>query len=171
MEKIFTEENGIYAFDCRKAIWATDNMHNDYQAAGVHIKDTDLLIENDTDIFMVEYKNALIASAVNPNAFQPDSDKKINDVSRKFYDSLHYLKLLGKDKPVSYVYVLEYPNGDVVTRKRLRNKLKPELPFTLQDNVGDGRQLIKRLDVVSIQEWNDNEKYGKYPLQKVSNEE
>ena len=164
MEKIFVEENGLYAFDCTAAIWATDKMHDDYHNAGIHINDTDLLIEEDTEILMVEYKNANIACAADPSAFQPESDKKVMNVSRKFYDSLHYLRLLGKDKPVSCIYVLEYPNGDVVTRKRLRNRLKTELPFVLQDNIGDGRRLIDRLDVVSIQEWNENGQYGKYPL-------
>ena len=167
MEMIFTEENGVYAFDCTAAVWATNRMHEDYHDAGIHINDTDLLIEEDADILMVEYKKANVAGAVNPDAFQPESDKKVNNVSRKFYDSLHYLRLLGKDKPVSYVYVLEYPNGDIVTRKRLRNKLKTELPFTLQDNIGNGRKLIDKLDVVSIQEWNENGKYGKYPIHEV----
>lgn len=31
MSKIFTEENGKYSIDCTKAIWATNQMHSDYQ--------------------------------------------------------------------------------------------------------------------------------------------
>ena len=64
---------------------------------------------------MVEYKNACLASAKNPEAFHPMEDKKISIITRKFYDSLHYLRLLDKNKPVRYIYILEYPNGDVTT--------------------------------------------------------
>lgn len=33
-----------------------------------------------------------------PEAFQPGADKKINNVVKKFYDSLHYMHLMGKDE-------------------------------------------------------------------------
>ena len=42
-----------------------------------------------------------------------------------------------------------------------------KLPFVLQENIGDGRKLIEKLDIVSIQEWNDNTMYGKYPIRPV----
>ncbi|HJA65258.1 hypothetical protein B5F07_06355 [Lachnoclostridium sp. An169] len=64
-------------------------------------------------------------------------------------------------------FLIEYPNGDVTTRKRLRNKIKTELPFVLQENIGDGRKLIEKIDVVSIQEWNENKGYGAYPIRKL----
>jgi len=171
MTGIFTEENGKYRIDCSNAIWATDEVHKDYQNAGLHINDTDFLIENESCILMIEYKNANIASAVRPEAFNPTEDNKISNVTRKFYDSLHYLKLKNKTKTVQYVYILEYPNGDTVTRKRIRNKLKKELPFALQDNIGDGIKLIDKVDVVSIEEWNENKDYGKYPISPVNKDE
>lgn len=167
MNGILTEENGIYSIDCTKAVWATDRIHEDYHEAGVHLKDVDFLIENESSILMVEYKNACVEDAANPEAFNPASDRKISTVTGKFYDSLHYLNLLGKNKPVQYIYVLEYPNGDVTTRKRLRNRIKTELPFVLQENIGNGRKLIDKIDVVSIQEWNENEGFGEYPIRKL----
>ena len=167
MNTIFIEENGVYSIDCTNAVWATDRMHKDYQEAGIHINDVDFLIENATHIIMVEYKNACLAKAANPEAFNPMSDKKTSIITRKFYDSLHYLKLFDKDKPVQYVYVLEYPNGDATTRKRLRNRLKTELPFALQDSIGNGNKLIDKVDVVSIREWNDDSTYGKYAIRKI----
>lgn len=167
MKKQFIEENEAYKFDCADAVWVTDRMHHDYQAAKIQLKDTDLLIENDTNLLMVEYKNANIADAARPDAFQPESDKKVSDVFHKFYDSLPYLYLLGKSKPVWFIYVLEYPHGDIITRKRLRNRLKLELPFALQNHLGTGKKLIDKMDVVSIQEWNCNEVYGKYPIAPV----
>lgn len=88
--------------------------------------------------------------------------------SLKIYDSLHYLRLLDKEKPVLYVYVLEYPNGDVTTRKRLRNRLQTELPFSLQEMVGHGKKLIDEVDVVSISEWNSNDIYGDYPISHIA---
>lgn len=164
MSKIFTEENGVYNIDCTNAIWATDKMHHNYHEAGIHINDADFVIESKNHLLIVEYKNAAILGACNPNSFNPMADKKISIATRKFYDSLHYLALLNKTKPVQYIYVLEYPNGDNVTRKRLRNRLKEELPFTLQKNINTGIKLIDKVDVVSIKEWNEDEKYGEYPI-------
>ncbi len=164
MNNIFAEENGAYCIDCTDAVWATDRIHRDYQEAGLHINDVDFLIENNTHIIMVEYKNACLAEASAPDVFNPMADKKILTVTRKFYDSLHYLRLLDKQKPVQYVYILEYPKGDSTTRRRLRNKLKAELPFALQELVGNGNKLIDKIDVVSIKEWNADGVYGKYPI-------
>ncbi len=167
MGKLLIEENGVYSIDCGAAVWATDRMHEDYHNAGIHINDVDFLIENATHIFMVEYKNACIANAKNSDAFRPMEDKKISIITRKFYDSLHYLRLLDKSKPVQYIYVLEYPNGDAITRKRLRNRLKMELPFSLQESVGNGKKLIERVDVLSIDEWNADSAYGIFPIKRV----
>ncbi|MDE7319748.1 MAG: hypothetical protein K2N46_08455 [Lachnospiraceae bacterium] len=168
MKKIFIEENGVYSIDCTNAVWATDQMHEDYQKAGIHINDVDFIIENATHIFMVEYKNACIANAENSAAFHPMSDKKILTATRKFYDSLHYLSLLNKNKPVQYIYILEYPNGDATTRKRLRNRLKTELPFALQAHMGNGKKLIEQVNVLSIDEWNTDCIYGNYPIRRTA---
>lgn len=168
VKNLFIEENGAYSIDCKAAVWATDKIHEDYHNAGIHINDVDFLIENSTYILMVEYKNACLANAENPEAFHPMTDKKILVASRKFYDALHYLRLLDKNKPIQYIYILEYPNGDVTARKRLRNRLKMELPFVLQDNLGNGKKLIEHIDVLSIAEWNADKSYGKYPIKQVS---
>ncbi|MCI9025666.1 MAG: hypothetical protein HFG92_14810 [Dorea sp.] len=167
VKRLFVEENGVYSIDCNSAVWATDKMHEDYHNAGIHINDADFLIENSTNILIVEYKNACVANAKNPKAFQPMEDKKISIITRKFYDSLHYLRLLDKNKPVWYIYILEYPNGDVITRKRLRNRLKAELPFSLQENIGNGKKLIDRVEVLSIDEWNADSEYGSFPIKRV----
>lgn len=169
MENVFVEENGVYCIDCSAAVWATDRIHETYKEAGIRINDVDFVIEDDDRLLLVEYKNACIAKAVNPGAFNPEEENKIFITARKYWDSLHYLRLLGKDKPVYYVYIIEYPNGDVTARKRLRNKLKLELPFALQENVGNGRKIIDGLDVVSIEEWNNQ--YRMYPIKLVEEDE
>ncbi len=148
MDSVYMEENGVYCLDCTSAVWSTDRMHDEFHTSKVRLSDADFVIENKTHILLVEYKNASIKGAANPNAFVPEEDRKVGKVVQKFYDSLHFLRLLGKEKPVQYIYVLEYPNGDTVTRKRLRNRLKTELPFVLQENIGDGRKLIDKVDVV-----------------------
>lgn len=73
-EAIYSQS--AYRMDCSKAVWATDKMHEDYHNAGIHINDVDFLIENAENILMVEYKNACIANAENPAAFEPITDKK-----------------------------------------------------------------------------------------------
>lgn len=168
MEKVFMEENGNYQIDCSKALWATDEINEIYHKARVQLKDSDFLIESPTFLYMVEYKNANINDAVNPNAFKPESDKMLNKVVQKFYDTLHYLYLKNKQKPLQYIYILEYPKGDIVTRKRLRNKMKQRLPFALQENIGQGRKLIEKVEVLSITEWNNSQEYGVYPIKNVT---
>ena len=91
-------------------------------------------------------------------------DRIFSSIVRKFYDSYHYLYLLGKNKPVQYIYVVEAPNGDSTMRMRLRDRMKTLLPFALQNNVNTGIKLIDKVDVVSIKEWNENSTYGRYPF-------
>lgn len=164
MEKVFTEENNCYCFDCTQSLWATDQIHQAYAFTEGSLNDVDFVIETEEKIFMVEYKNASISGAVNPEAFQPGADKKIANVVKKFYDSLHYMYLTKKEKPKVFVYVLEYPNGDSVSRKMIRNRLKKKLPFQLQDSVAGEVKLIEKVDVVSIDEWNQNREYGIFPI-------
>lgn len=168
MDQKFVEENGIYQIDCSKAVWATDQIHEIYHSARVQLKDSDFLIEDEESLYLIEYKNASISNAKKPDAFRPEEDKMLNKVVQKFYDSLHYLYLTDKKKPVEYIYVLEYPKGDIVTRKRLRNKMKQRLPFELQKNTGMGKKLIEKVEVLSIDEWNRHQKYGLFPIEKVT---
>ena len=164
MEKVFTEENGKYKIDCSNALWATDELNDRYHVAKVFLSDVDWIIETQEKIVLVEYKNANVAGAQNPDAFKPQEDKTLDKIVKKFYDSLHYLTLQGKEKPKEYVYILEYPNGDSSSRKMLRNRMKIKLPFVLQENIGDGKKLIEKVEVLSIDEWNADEGYGKFPI-------
>ena len=119
----------------------------------------------------MEYKNADTKKAREARyktpAFNPMDDKKFTSTVRKFYDSLHYIHLLGKNKPVKYVYVVEAPNSDAIMRKRLRARMKTLLPFALQENINTGISLIDKVDVLSINEWNMHDEYGKYPFVKL----
>lgn len=59
------------------------------------------------------------------------------------------------------------PNGDSTMRKRLRDRMKVQLPFALQDKMNTGIKLIDKVDVMSIEEWNADNTYGKYPFIKI----
>ncbi len=168
MKNIFTDENGDYGLEYTNALWASDQMHKDYHNAKVPLSDADFLIEDEKSIMIVEYKNANTKKAKDASfktpSFNPMDDRKFASIVRKFYDSLHYVYLLGKCKPVKYIYVVEIPNGDEIMRKRLRVKMKTLLPFELQEKMNTGITLISKVDVLSIDEWNMHEEYGKYPL-------
>lgn len=115
---------------------------------------------------LIEYKNANIPNAANPDGLKPSSPQKIDNIARKFYDSLHYLSLEAKNKPVRYVYIVDYPKASVTDRKMLRNAIADKLPFKMQP--GKQRILIDDFEVLSISEWNGHEEYGAFPLTPVS---
>ena len=171
----YIEENGVYAFDCTAAVWSTNQIHDYYQdqshAYGelYFLCDVDLVIESNDYIFLVEYKNANVPGAANPGAFVPDSGNKLENVAKKYFNSMHWLYLAGKDKPKKYIYVLEYPAGNSTSRLLVRNKLMKKLPFALQNALNSaGRKLINEVRVLSIAEWNADAELGIYPLQPVT---
>lgn len=167
MSKIFKEENHIYQIDFTPALWATDSLHTIFHNGKIELSDVDFIAETETEILLVEYKNATIPNAVNPVAFNPNDDKKISQVVNKYYDSLTYIHAIGKpmDKRKVYIYILEYPNGDNITRRGIRNRLQGKLPFLLQQQNEFAYKLIDELQVLSINEW--NEEYCSFPLKKI----
>lgn len=161
MPEIYIEENGYYSIDCTAAVWSTNCIHDYYQDAGHKygeigfLKDTDFVIESDKAIYLVEYKNANVPGAAKPDAFRPEKDIILNKVAEKYFDTLHCLYLLGKNKPKKYIYVLEYPNGNSTSRLMIRNLLQKKLPFRLQAQLSAGKvRLIDEVKVVNIEEWN-----------------
>lgn len=174
MAVIYTEENGQYTLDCSSAIWSTDRIHDCYQGGTTaygnigFLCDVDFVIESQDYLFLVKYKNANIVGAANSSAFDPTNDEKLKNVARKYFDSLHWLYLAGKDKPKKYVYIVEFPNGDSTSRLMLRNKLQERLPFKMQSQITQaGRKIIDEVKVVDISEWNADAELGVYPLQPV----
>ncbi len=170
----YTEENGRYTFDCTTALWSTDAIHSYYQDSahtyGIigFLCDVDFVIENQSHILLVEYKNANISGAAHPERFAPAGGDKLANVAKKFYDSSHWLYLMGKDKPKKFIYVLEYPAGNSPSRKMIRNELQKRLPFALQAQIpGAGRKLIDEVKVVDIAEWNLDEELGQYPIEPI----
>lgn len=162
---ILTEEKGFYEINCDKALWASDEQHDlSHKFTASLLKDVDWLIETDAAILMVEYKNGKVYPS--KKAFNPHEDKYIDSIARKYYDTMHILTLLGKIKPKKYIYVVEYPKSDPVSRKALRNRIVKKLPFQLQKELSKTVKLIESFDVLSIAEWND--KYPDFPINRTS---
>lgn len=174
MPTIYTEENGVYQLDCSRAIWSTDKIHDYYQDSAHtygeigFLCDVDFVIETENNMLLIEYKNANIPGASNPAAFNPLRGNKLENVANKFYDSLHWLYLAGKTKPVKYIYVLEYPAGNSTSRLLVRNGLQKKLPFTLQRELSAGnRKLIEDVIVLNIAEWNSDPELSNYPFELI----
>lgn len=161
-------QEGKYQIDCSSALWSTNEINSCYHSAGVKLKDVDWIIEDDDYIYLVEYKNALANNTKESKEFDPNEDKKRDAVVQKFYDSLHYLYLKGKSKKRKYIYVVEAIGLDLTMRKKLKKNLRSNLPFKLQENVSNSVKLIEDLDVLSIDDWNKDDVYGKYPISQVS---
>lgn len=169
--KIFQDENHCYQFDFTDAIWVTDELHDTFQKNKASIlSDVDFIAETENEIILLEYKNASISSAVKPERFVPSDQKRLNKIAYKYYDSWIFLKAIGKNKPIRYIYILEYPKRDTTTRKAIRNKIIDLLPFELQRLPLVKQKLILEFEVLSINEWNLNEKYKNFPITPVTME-
>ena len=165
MAGIFSDENHSCEIDFTRAKWATDQLHDIFHAAKLSLlSDVDFVAETDDELLLIEYKNANLRGAVNPEAFKPMADKKLNSVARKYYDSQHFLQAIqrGKGKKKHYVYILECVKGDSVLRNSVRVNLAGRLPFKLQKDVAGMEKMIDSLEVLSVAEW--NERYGRFPL-------
>lgn len=172
-DKIFTEENGVYQFDFSKAEWAMDDLNDIFHENKQIWCDADFVCgymagakDEKINLLLVEYKNANIDAAKKHTAlFNPLLDKKVNNVARKYLDSLSYLLAVepceGKKK---YVYIVEAPNSDSTTRKLLREKIAAKLPFQFQKQPQFKEKLIDEFEVLSIDEWNHHQQYAQFPI-------
>lgn len=169
-DKIFEEENHIYQIDFSAALWATDQLHTVFQTNTVSLlSDVDFVAETEDEVLLVEYKNANISNASNPGSFRPRDQKLVQKIAFKYYDSWIYLRYLKKDKPFHYIYILEYPDGDAVSRRWIRNMATRMLPFGLQNLPEIQDNIISAFDVLSIQEWNEHDTYKAFPITPVQN--
>lgn len=58
MAYIFIDENQSCQFDFSAAIWATNELNTIYHNAKVQLSDVDFIVETETEILFIEYKNA-----------------------------------------------------------------------------------------------------------------
>ncbi|OOB77025.1 MAG: hypothetical protein BEN19_00400 [Epulopiscium sp. Nuni2H_MBin003] len=167
MRKIFIEENEVYQIDFSDVVWATDKLNTIFHSAKTPLSDVDFIAETEENIIFVEYKNANISNAVNPTGFKPLDDKKLSQVVKKYYDSLSYIKAIGKgkDKKKVYVYILEAPQADSILRGKVSYNLKNRLPFLLQEQNKFQDSWIDEVKVISIDDWNKT--YPQFKLSKI----
>ncbi|WP_418577257.1 hypothetical protein [Hungatella sp.] len=168
-DKLFQEENHIYQFDFSQAVWATDQLNRVFQnnKAGI-LSDVDFIAETDHEVILLEYKNASIPGAAHPERFQPSDQRTLQKIAYKYYDAWIYLKAAAKNKPFHYIYILEYPNGDSVSRRAIRNSIVDLLPFELQRLPEIKENMIAGFDVFSIAEWNTHDIYKAFPITPIT---
>ena len=162
MGVVFTDENCSWEFDFSAALWATDRLHEIYTDIKDSIlHDVDFIIE-DKDMLFIECKNANFKGVDNPKSFKPIGVDSLKTVALKYYDSLHFIRGIGKDKKrLIYIYIVESKSGNITERKGIRNRLKDRLPFKLQKKYEFTKKMIDDVQVLCIDEW--NKKYPQYP--------
>ena len=166
MEFIFTDENQTCQIDFTNAVWATDQLNSIFSVVKDSIlSDVDFIVEGANSIFFIEVKNSNFLGVDNPKAFKPLHEDLIRVLAKKFFDSFHYVRGLGKtsDKQKIYICLIETPLGDSVMRRALRNRLKDRLPFKLQKIFSE--KMIDDVLVWSFDEW--NEYFLQFPLSRL----
>lgn len=158
MAYIYIDENNSCKFDFSSATWATDKLNDTFHQANTLLSDVDFVVEqyNKNDILLIEYKNASLPDATSPDAFNPVEDNRINKIIKKYYDSILFLQAAGRisGKRKIYVYLVEWPKGDVYLRQRICERLRARLPFKLQEQNNFKENLIDEVYVFNIEEWN-----------------
>ena len=129
------------------------------------LSDVDFIVEGVNSIFFIEVKNSNFRGVDNPKAFKPLDSDLIRVLAKKYFDSFHYVRGLGKTlgKQKIYICIIEAKNSDSVTRKSLRNRLKDRLPFKLQKIFSE--KMIDEVLVWSFDEWNEN--FPQFPLSRL----
>ena len=154
MGEVYWEENHDYQIDLRKAEWSLE-LQPLYREYNLFLADVDWICEFNGNILLIEYKNAKLPFERGFRAaenFNPYSDERVANVVRKFFDSFFYIEAYKRKRPV--IYILEWPKGDIVSRKMLQKKIAKFLPFRFQQQEKLSPLLIEDFRVVSLDEWN-----------------
>ena len=172
INRIFLDEHGRFQIDFSQAIWATNKLHNIFATLKDNIlNDVDFVVEDDYNIFFIEYKNSNVKVSGESGKFNPISGEGLRVVARKYYDSLNFIRALGKgfNKNKIYVYILETKrnkrNNDEL-KKYAYNRLKDRLPFKFKtrseaQGILMTETMIDDLKILSIKDW--NEQYQQFP--------
>lgn len=161
VNKILMDENNQYKFDFTNCKYVIE-LHD--LANKMKLNDVDFITEYNDNIIFLEYKNANIKGAVNPNAFvdkiKREPEKFYKNIAKKYYDSLMMFWAIGGNKdefPITYVLIIEAPIMDAKIRKQLRIKIGKQLPVNLQED-SIVREMLSKFEVLSIDEWKDRYK-------------
>lgn len=151
--RILLDENKQYWFDFSntESVWEIHEITNK-----ITLSDVDFIARTDKEILFIEYKNANIKGASKPNQLNEDlkGDKKINQLVKKYYDSLLVFWAFHNksELPIRYIFIVEGPLIDADFRKRIKYNLMNRLPFKLE-NKEDTKRFISAVEVYDLQEF------------------
>lgn len=152
--KIRIEENGRFKFDFSELeyVWEFHDV-----VAKTTLSDVDFITETNQEVLFIEYKNANIKNAVNPDAMlqKIKHESFYHKIARKFYDSLLLFWARNGNEnnlPVVYVLIIEHPILDKKLRRQLKLKIEKQLPFRLEDPLIT-KQVISGFEVMDLAEW------------------
>lgn len=172
MTRIFTDECNAQTLpslqiDFSAAIWAINNLNDIFHQAGIPLNDVDFIAETDREIIFIECKNANRIDAAKPDKFCPTKPDKIENIARKYFDSLNFCRFSnwGVDKRKIYCYLIEAKAGSLSQRNQIRNLLYRKLPFNLQAQNQFPINMIDDLQVLSFDEW--NQMYPQFKLTRL----
>ncbi len=158
VNKILTDENNQFKFDFTNCKYVIE-LHD--LANEMKLNDVDFITEYNNKIIFLEYKNANIKNAVNPNAFvdkiKREPEKFYKNIAKKYYDSLMMFWATGGNKDefsITYVLLIEAPIMDAKIRKQLRIKIGKQLPLNLKED-SIVREMLSKFEVLSIDEWKE----------------
>ena len=165
MDKIFYEENHNYKFDFTDAINIFEP--HDLSQKTTMLADADFVLDTESKIILLEYKNASGKRVNNPDAFKEkilgsnNRAEFCKNIAKKFYSTLFLIWACNKndeEKDIEYILLIEHPEIDGRIRKMLRNKIANQLPFRLLEDTKIKRKILSEFEVLNMDEW-----HLKYP--------
>lgn len=168
--KILLDENGKMKFDFSDALDVFEphelaNLYSDY------LSDVDFVVEEDEKLICLEYKNANVKNADDPEAFRRKivGEEFWRKIVKKFYGTMFLVWACNKnpaDKPVQYVLLIESnPSMDDSLKKRFVMKMMSHLPFKYNARSEIQRKVIDEFCLIDLKEW--KEKYPQYSICEV----
>lgn len=152
--KVLIDENKQYKFDFSDLEYVLE-IHN--LISNVMLSDVDFITETNNEVLFIEYKNAGIKGASNPDAMLKKTKHEdfYKRIARKYYDSLlMFWACKGNEKelPIVYVLLIEHPLIDKKLRKILEMKIGKQLPIKLK---GEKilREVLSNFKVYNLEEW------------------
>lgn len=172
MSKIFYEENHNYKFDFTDAIDVFEP--HDLSQKTTMLADADFVLDLESKIILLEYKNASGRNVTNQEAFRnkifiaENRVKFCENIAKKFYSTLFLIWACNKndeEKDIEYILLIEHPEIDGRIRKMLRNKIKKQLPFKLLEDIKIKRKILSEFEVLNMDEW--HLKYPKFTITEI----
>lgn len=153
-EKVLVDENNKFQFDFSELAYVWE-MHDVVRRT--MLSDVDFITETENEVLFIEYKNANVEGAANPDGMLKKMGHRdfYTKIARKFYDSLLLFWASDgneKELPIVYVLIVEHPILDKKLRRQLKLKIMNQLPFKLASEKIK-REIISTFEVYNLEEW------------------